>query len=93
MTKENRQHSHTDKQSGMQDMHNMQASGQDPELESREAQEQAERKRANARTEAEAQSIDGKAGQSGKSSHNHMGHIKAGTHEGAGGAVKSKRHH
>jgi hypothetical protein len=66
--------------------------GQDAEQQSSEEQ-QAEKKRANARTEAEAQSIDGKAGQSGKSSHDHMGHVKAGSHEGAGGGAKAKRDH
>lgn len=54
---------------------------------------QHEARRTRAATEAEAQSIDGKAGRSGKSSHDHMGHVKAGTHEGAGGGAKSKRHH
>jgi hypothetical protein len=49
------------------------------------------RKRANARTEAEAQSIDGKAGQSGKSSENHMSHTQAGTHKHPGGGAKG--HH
>lgn len=56
-------------------------------------QQQEEAKRMKARTEAEAQSTDGKAGRSGKSSENHMGHVKAGTHEGAGGGAKAKRHH
>ncbi len=56
-------------------------------------EQQAEKKRANARTEAEAQSVDGKAGQSGKSSHDHMGHIEAGSHEGAGGGAKAGRNH
>lgn len=55
--------------------------------------QQQDEKRRKAATEAEAQSIDGKAGQSKKSSHNHMGHVKAGTHEGAGGGAKSQRHH
>ena len=55
--------------------------------------QQDDLKRAKGKTEAEAQSIDGKAGESGKSSHDHMGHVKAGSHEGAGGGAKSKRHH
>ncbi|HVL75064.1 MAG TPA: hypothetical protein VM406_03540 [Noviherbaspirillum sp.] len=50
-------------------------------------------KRADARTEAEAKSVDGKAGQGNKSSHDHMSHIKANTHEGAGGGAKAKRGH
>lgn len=56
-------------------------------------QQQDDMKRAKARTEAEAQSVDGKAGRSGKSSENHMGHVKAGSHEGAGGGAKAKRDH
>jgi hypothetical protein len=66
----------------------------DQEADQQSAEEQeAQRKQANARTEAEAKSIDGKAGQSGKSSHDHMGHVKAGSHEGAGGGAKAKRDH
>jgi uncharacterized membrane protein YdbT with pleckstrin-like domain len=58
-----------------------------------EQDEQAARKKANARTEAEAQSVDGMAGQSGKSSHDAMSHNKANSHEGAGGGKKQERHH
>lgn len=56
-------------------------------------QEKAMRKQAQARTEAEAQSIDGKAGQSDKSSGNHMSNVKAGSDEGAGGGAKKERRH
>jgi|GEM_PF-1959042 len=47
----------------------------------------------NTRTEAEAKSVDGRAGQSNKSSHDAMNHNKAGTHQGAGGGKKQERHH
>ena len=56
-------------------------------------QQQVENRKANARTEAEAQSVDGRAGQSGNSSHDAMSHTKAGTHEGTGGGKKQERHH
>lgn len=44
-------------------------------------------------TEAERQSIDGKAGQSSKSSHDNKSHTKAGQDTGAGGGKKRERHH
>ena len=51
------------------------------------------RKRANARTEAQANSIDGKAGHGGHSSKNHMSHVKAGGRDDPGGGVKAGRRH
>ena len=45
------------------------------------------------RTEADVQSIDGRSGQSNKSSHNRKSHIKAGRNVGAGGGKKQERHH
>lgn len=46
-----------------------------------------------AKTEAEAQSIDGRAGKSKQSSENSKSHTKAGSNEGAGGGKKRERHH
>jgi hypothetical protein len=45
------------------------------------------------KTEADAKSVDGRSGQSNKTSHNAMSHTKAGTHKGAGGGKKQERHH
>ncbi len=45
------------------------------------------------KTEAEAKSVDGRAGQSNKSSHDAKSHTKANTGEGAGGGKKQERHH
>jgi hypothetical protein len=73
--------------------HSMHSPGHNMGNQEDDAQQQEERKRARARTEAEANSIDGKAGRSGKSSHDHMSNVKAGTHEGAGGGTKAKRNH
>lgn len=47
----------------------------------------------NTKTEADMKSVDGKSGQSNKSSHDAMSHNKAGTHEGAGGGKKRDRDH
>jgi hypothetical protein len=44
-------------------------------------------------TEADAKSVDGRSGQSKKSSHDMMSHNKAGTKSGAGGGKKRERHH
>lgn len=44
-------------------------------------------------TEAERQSVDGEAGQSNKSSHDHKSHTKAGQDSGAGGGKKRERDH
>ena len=49
--------------------------------------------RSNTRTEAEEKSVDGRAGQGNKSSHDAMSHTKANTHQGAGGGKKQERHH
>lgn len=46
-----------------------------------------------ARTEADAKSIDGRSGQSNKTSHNAKSHTKAGSNQGAGGGKKQERHH
>lgn len=46
-----------------------------------------------ARTEADAKSIDGRSGQSNKTSHNSKSHTKAGSNQGAGGGKKQERHH
>jgi hypothetical protein len=51
---------------------------------------------ANRKTEAEVKSVDGQAGKSNKSnktSHDKMSHLKAGSHQGAGGGKKQERHH
>jgi hypothetical protein len=65
----------------------------DGQSDAAEQDDQVARRKANARTEAEAQSVDGTAGQSGKSSHDAMSHNKANSHEGAGGGKKQERHH
>ncbi|WP_334189130.1 hypothetical protein [Noviherbaspirillum sp.] len=65
----------------------------DGQSDAAEQDDQVARRKANARTEAEAQSVDGMAGQSGKSSHDAMSHNKADSHEGAGGGKKQERHH
>ena len=52
-----------------------------------------ENRKRKARTEAEAQSRDGRAGGSGHSSKNHMSHVKAGGRNNPGGGVKAGRHH
>ena len=44
-------------------------------------------------TEADAQSIDGKSGQSNNSSRNEKSHAKAGKITGAGGGKKQERKH
>lgn len=44
-------------------------------------------------TEADAKSVDGRSGQSNKSSHDAKSHIKAGTNQGIGGGKKQERHH
>ncbi|MDB5770203.1 MAG: hypothetical protein JWM42_577 [Burkholderia sp.] len=44
-------------------------------------------------TEADAKSVDGKSGESNKSSHDAKSHTKAGTDQGAGGGKKQERHH
>lgn len=44
-------------------------------------------------TEADAKSVDGRSGKSGKSSHDAKSHTKAGTNQGAGGGKKQERHH
>jgi hypothetical protein len=44
-------------------------------------------------TEADAKSVDGKSGNSHKSSHNAKSHVKAGSGQGAGGGKKQERHH
>jgi hypothetical protein len=43
---------------------------------------------ANTKTEADMKSADGRSGQSGKSSHDHMSNVKAGSQQGAGGGAK-----
>lgn len=48
---------------------------------------------ANLKTEAEVNSVDGRAGKNSKSSENSKSHIKANSHEGAGGGKKQERHH
>lgn len=48
--------------------------------------------KANQKTEADVKSVDGQAGQSNKSSHDKMSHLKAGSHQGAGGGAKQERH-
>lgn len=48
---------------------------------------------ANEKTEAEMQSVDGKAGQGKQSSHDEKSHSKAGSDQGAGGGKKQERHH
>lgn len=45
------------------------------------------------KTEAEAKSVDGRAGKSGKSSENVKSHTKANSNVGAGGGKKQERHH
>ncbi|KIF82118.1 hypothetical protein [Noviherbaspirillum autotrophicum] len=49
--------------------------------------------KAGEKTEAEVKSFDGQAGRSKKSSHDTMSHLKANSHEGAGGGKKQHRHH
>ncbi|WP_019140153.1 hypothetical protein [Noviherbaspirillum massiliense] len=44
-------------------------------------------------TEADAKSVDGQSGQSGKSSHDAKSHTKADSNQGAGGGKKQERHH
>lgn len=44
-------------------------------------------------TEAEAKSVDGRAGKSNQSSHDAKSHIKANSNQGAGGGKKQGRHH
>lgn len=44
-------------------------------------------------TEADVKSVDGKSGQSLKTSHNDKSHEKAGRETGAGGGKKQHRHH
>jgi hypothetical protein len=44
-------------------------------------------------TEADAKSVDGKSGESNKTSHDDKSHTKAGTDQGAGGGKKQERHH
>lgn len=44
------------------------------------------------KTEADVQSVDGRSGQSNKSSHNQKSHVKAGSDTGAGGGKKQERH-
>jgi len=56
-------------------------------------QEDAAKKQMKAKTEAEAKSVDGQAGQGNNSSHNNKSHHKAGSREGAGGGKKQERHH
>lgn len=48
---------------------------------------------ANLKTEAEVNSVDGRAGKSGKSSHNAKSNVKADSITGAGGGTKQERHH
>lgn len=50
-------------------------------------------KASDARTEAEARSIDGRAGKDNKSSGDQKSHTKANSNEGAGGGKKQQRHH
>ncbi|SNS91590.1 hypothetical protein SAMN06265795_10959 [Noviherbaspirillum humi] len=59
----------------------------------KQVQQDAGQQHDDARTEAEAKSVDGKAGQRQKSSHDNMSDVKADTHEGAGGGAKQQRHH
>jgi hypothetical protein len=47
----------------------------------------------NLKTEAEVNSVDGRAGKSGKSSENVKSHTKANSQVGAGGGKKQERHH
>lgn len=49
--------------------------------------------KAGEKTEAEIKSVDGRAGQGDKSSHDAMSHLKANSHQGAGGGKKQERHH
>lgn len=56
-------------------------------------QNQSNHNKPSTRTEAEAQSIDGQAGKSNKSSKNAKSHTKAGKNVGAGGGKKQERHH
>lgn len=51
----------------------------------------AQRRKEDAATEAEAKSIDGRAGQPAHTSHDHMSDTKAGSTEGAGGGAKQKQ--
>jgi hypothetical protein len=44
------------------------------------------------KTEADVQSVDGRSGQSNKSSHNQKSHVKSGSNTGAGGGKKQERH-
>ena len=45
------------------------------------------------KTEAEAKSVDGRAGKSNQSSHDAKSHDKAKLNQGAGGGKKQERHH
>ncbi len=47
----------------------------------------------NTKTEADMKSVDGKSGQSEKSSHDAKSHTKANSNEGAGGGKKRERNH
>lgn len=49
--------------------------------------------KAGEKTEAEIKSVDGQAGQRKKSSQDAMSHLKAGTHEAAGGGKKRGHDH
>jgi hypothetical protein len=44
-------------------------------------------------TEADARSVNARAGRGDKSSHDAKSHIKAGSDRGAGGGKKQERHH
>ena len=44
------------------------------------------------RTEADVKSVDGRSGESNKSSHDNKSHVKAGSNTGAGGGKKQERH-
>ncbi|HYD94805.1 MAG TPA: hypothetical protein VEC01_05725 [Noviherbaspirillum sp.] len=44
------------------------------------------------KTEADVKSVDGRSGQSNKSSHNNKSHVKSGSNSGAGGGKKQERH-
>lgn len=44
------------------------------------------------KTEADVKSVDGRSGQSNKSSHDAKSHVKAGSKTGAGGGKKQERH-
>ena len=45
------------------------------------------------RTEADVKSVDGRSGETNKSSHDEKSHKQAGTDSGAGGGKKQERHH